>query len=130
MSATTASSLAPSATGEESFFGWVTQLVHAHRGRLAGIVQREGVRADDALDCVQEAFLSFLQLPQAPQLVGRPDDSARMLVILARNLARNRRRRHDYARPHLVDDATLLSLEDDGMSADDVIAMAERRAMA
>src|SRR3974377_2442067 len=108
MSATTASSLAPSATGEESFFGWVTQLVHAHRGRLAGIVQREGVRADDALDCVQEAFLSFLKLPQARLLVGSPEDSAKLLAIRARNIARNRRRRHDYAKPHIVDEEIVL----------------------
>src|SRR5277367_933134 len=94
----------------DSFYDWVTLLVHRHRARLARVVRREGVRADDALDCVQEAFLSFLNLPQARLLVGRPDDSARMLIILARNIARNRRRRHDYARPHIVDDATIEEL--------------------
>ncbi len=52
-----------------------------------------------------------------------------MLIILARNIARNRRRRHDYARPHLADDATVLSLASDAMSADEVIAVAEQRAM-
>jgi RNA polymerase sigma-70 factor (ECF subfamily) len=113
----------------DSFKSWVTLLVHRHRARLARVVRREGVRADDALDCVQEAFLSFLNLPQARLLVGRPDDSARMLIILARNIARNRRRRHDYARPHIVDDAVIEGLPSDALSADEVVATAEQHAI-
>jgi RNA polymerase sigma-70 factor, ECF subfamily len=113
----------------DGFHGWVTALVHQHRARLARAVRREGVRAEDALDCVQEAFLSFLNLPQARLLVGLPDDSARMLSILARNIARNRRRRHDYARPHIVDEAAVEDLASDAASADEVVASAERHAM-
>lgn len=120
---------APAARATESFYGWVTAMVHRHRARLARVVRREGVRADDALDCVQEAFLSFLDLPQARLLVGLPDDSARLLVILARNIARNRRRRHDYARPHLADDATIHALPANAASADEVVAAAERHAL-
>ena len=115
-----------SARLEESFFGWVSELVHGHRGRLARIVQREGVREEDALDCVQEAFVSFLQLPQARLLVGMPEDSAKLLTILARNIARNRRRRHDYAKPHLVDE----ELGAEGPSADELVALAEQHALA
>src|SRR5271170_1366825 len=113
----------------DSFYGWVTLLVHRHRARLARVVRREGVRADDALDCVQEAFLSFLNLPQARLLVGLPNDSARMLIILARNIARNRRRRHDYARPHIVDDEAVEQLAGDATPVDEVIAAAEQHAM-
>jgi RNA polymerase sigma-70 factor, ECF subfamily len=127
--AAAALSHAASAGREESFFGWVTQLVHVHRGRLARIVQREGVRVDDALDCVQDAFLSFLKLPQARLLVGLPEDSAKLLAILARNIARNRRRRHDYARPHLVDDEIILGLPSDAASADEIVALAEQHAL-
>lgn len=112
------------------FHDWVTLLVHRHRARLARVVRREGVRAADALDCVQEAFVAFLNLPQARLLVDKPEDSAAMLVILARNIARNRRRRHDYLRPHVVDDATLQGLASDAASADEVIAAAERHALA
>jgi RNA polymerase sigma-70 factor, ECF subfamily len=114
---------------QDGFFGWVTLLVHQHRARLARVVRREGVRAEDALDCVQEAFLAFLNLPQARLLVGLKDDSARMLTILARNIARNRRRRHDYVKPHIVDDEMLLGLASDAASADDVIAVAEQYAL-
>src|SRR5262245_43030253 len=121
---------APAPTHEqESFFAWVTLLVHQHRARLARIVRREGVRADDALDCVQEAFLSFLNLPQARLLVGLQNDSARMLTVLARNIARNRRRRRDYLVPHIVDDEVLFGLASAAAPADHVIAMAEEYAL-
>ena len=115
---------------QDSFFGWITVLVHQHRARLTRVVRREGVRPDDALDCVQEAFLSFLNLPQARLLVGLQDDSARMLTILARNIARNRRRRHDYVKPHIVDDEVVLRLASDAASADDAIVVAEQHALA
>jgi len=115
---------------EESFFGWVTQLVHAHRERLARVVRREGVRASDALDCVQEAFVTFLALPQARLLVGMPEDSAKLLAILARNIARNRRRRHDHAKPHIADDELASELPSDMESADEIVALAEQHALA
>jgi RNA polymerase sigma-70 factor (ECF subfamily) len=114
----------------DGFFGWVTQLVHAHRARLSRLVVREGVRADDALDCVQEAFVSFLQLPQARLLVGSPDESARLLCTLARNIARNRRRRHDYARPHVVEEEIVHNLPSDALSSDEVVIQAEQHAIA
>jgi RNA polymerase sigma factor (sigma-70 family) len=115
---------------DETFFGWVTQLVHAHRGRLAQVVQWEGVRASDALDCVQEAFVSFLALPQARLLVEQPEDSARLLTILARNIARNRRRRHDYARPHVTAEELGSELPSRAASADEIVAQAEEHALA
>jgi RNA polymerase sigma-70 factor, ECF subfamily len=119
-----------SAKQPEGFFGWVTQLVHMHRARLSRLVVREGVRADDALDCVQEAFLSFLQLPQARLLVGSPEESARLLSTLARNIARNRRRRHDYARPHVVEEEIVHNLPSDALSSDEVVIQAEQQALA
>ena len=115
--------------GTEGFFGWVTALVHANRTRLVRVVRREGVRANDALDCVQETFLSFLSLPQARLLVGESEDSARMLSVLARNIARNRRRRHDYARPHVAVDASIEQIASTDDSADELIARAERHAL-
>jgi RNA polymerase sigma-70 factor, ECF subfamily len=113
----------------EGFFGWVTALVHANRAKLVRLVRREGVRADDALDCVQEAFSSFLNLPQARLVVGKPEDSARILSALARNIARNRRRRHDYARVHVPIEADVEQIASDADSADEVILKAERQAL-
>lgn len=111
------------------FLGWVTQLVHTHRGRLLRLMQREGLRAEDALDCVQDAFYSFLVLPQARLLVEAPEDSAKLLTVLARNLARNRRRRHDRARPHLGDAELLSALPADAATPDHLVAQSETYAL-
>ncbi len=107
---------------QPSFVAWVTRLVHDHRARLYRVARGEGLDAEDALDCVQDAFHGFLTLPTARLLVEAPDDSIALLTVLARNHARNRRRRHDRARPH--DDTV-----DDLAGAPDVeavVAAAER----
>ncbi len=81
--------------------------------------------AEDAFDVVQEAFGTFLTLPQAPALVDARDDSARLLTVLARNAARNRRRLAAVARPHDSDDAALDALPAPTPSVDELIAAAE-----
>ena len=115
---------------EDGFYAWVTTLVHEHRGKLVRLARREGVLAEDALDCVQEAFASFLALPQARLVVGHPADSARLLSVLTRNIARNRRRRHDYAQPHIVDDALVQDIPLDAPGADEIVSAAEQYALA
>ena len=45
---------------QPGFLEWVTRLVHTHRGRLYGLARREGLREEDSLDCVQDAFHTFL----------------------------------------------------------------------
>jgi RNA polymerase sigma-70 factor (ECF subfamily) len=120
-----------SAPGESGagFFDWVTRLVHQHRARLVRVVRREGLGAEDALDCVQDAFYGFLTLPQARMLVEEPDDSVKLLTVLAKNVARNRRRRHDRARPHLSDEITLEALPAGAPSADQAVAEAQEYAL-
>ena len=90
----------PVATG---LSGWTTALVHEHRERLARVARREGLVPEDAFDVVHDAFQLFLTLPDAPQLVGDVEGSRKLLVALVRNLARNRRRRAEVARPHVVE---------------------------
>jgi RNA polymerase sigma-70 factor (ECF subfamily) len=112
------------------FLEWVSQLVHAHRSRLAAVARGEGVLAEDALDCVQEAFTSFLVLPQARLLGDEPEDAAKILTVLTKNLARNRRRKHDRSRPHLSDEAVLGGLEAASETPDELVAAAEEFAAA
>jgi RNA polymerase sigma-70 factor (ECF subfamily) len=119
----------PAEESGSGFFDWVTRLVHEHRARLVRIARHEGLGAEDALDCVQEAFYGFLGLPQARALVEVPADSAKLLSVLARNVARNRRRRHDRSRPHLSDELTLEGLPDAGLSADETVAEAQEYAL-
>lgn len=107
------------------FLEWVTRLVHTHRGRLYRLARREGLREEDALDCVQDALHTFLLLPQARQLVESNDDSIKLLSVLVRNHARNRRRRHEIARAHDSGDETLTLLTAQAMPVDELIAQAQ-----
>jgi RNA polymerase sigma factor (sigma-70 family) len=116
----------PAAGGARpGFLEWVTRLVHTHRGRLYRVARQEGLREEDSLDCVQDAFHTFLLLPQARQLVESNDDSIKLLSVLVRNHARNRRRRHEIARPHDSDDATLAVLVADTLPVDELIGQAQ-----
>jgi RNA polymerase sigma-70 factor (ECF subfamily) len=111
------------------FLEWVTRLVHTHRRRLYGLARREGLREADSLDCVQDAFQTFLLLPQARQLVEADDDSIKLLSVLVRNHARNRRRKHETARPHDSGDEALALLSADMPPVDELIAQAEEFAL-
>jgi RNA polymerase sigma-70 factor (ECF subfamily) len=64
-------------------------------------------------------------LPQARQLVESNDDSLKLLSVLVRNHARNRRRRHEIARPHDSGDETLALLTAGALPVDELIAQAQ-----
>ena len=111
------------------FLDWTTRLVHTHRERLFRLARREGLRDEDSLDSVQDAFHTFLLLPQARQLVESSDDSIKLLSVLVRNHARNRRRRHEIARPHDSSDEAVSVLTAEAPPADELIAQAEEFAL-
>ena len=93
---------------------WVSVLARDHAGRLAALARREGVTANDALDVVQESFHTLLSRPDVQALRERPDDAARVLSAITRNAARNLRRRHHNAKPHVdVDEQALTAREPD-----------------
>ena len=83
-----------------AFAGWVSELARVHTRALSRVARAEGLSADDALDAVQEAFETFLELPEARSLVGREQDSRRLLSAVVRNAARNMRRRAFRRLPH------------------------------
>src|SRR4051794_3506906 len=64
-----ASDCACAGAGGGAFLGWVGELVHRHRGELAGVARAEGLTAEDAFDAVQDAFQTFIRLPAAHPLV-------------------------------------------------------------
>ena len=91
---------------------WIAGLARAHAGSLAGVARREGLTAADALDAVQDAFQTLLARPDASELRDRSDEAARLLVAIVRNAARNARKRHHRAKPHVdVDAAGLVASE-------------------
>lgn len=81
---------------------WISGLARSHAGRLAAIARREGVGAADALDVVQDAFYTLLRRPDVAGLRDRPEAARRVLAAITRNAARNLRRRHHRARPHVA----------------------------
>jgi len=108
------------------FTAWVERLAREHTRRLAGVAQRQGLTGEDAIDAVQEAFVTFLQLPQARSMADHGDDVFAFLGVIVRNAARNARRRHHRNRPHLpIEDNPL---PDDGTAADAWIERAEQHA--
>jgi RNA polymerase sigma-70 factor, ECF subfamily len=108
---------------EGTFTGWVDGLARSHARKLARVAAGQGLSGDDALDAVQEAFETFLGLPQARSLVQADDDAFALLAVIVRNAARNARRRHHRSRPHVTTEDTPLT--DHGTSVDTLIAEAE-----
>jgi RNA polymerase sigma-70 factor (ECF subfamily) len=87
---------------------WIAGLARDHAGKLAAIARHEGAGAIDALDVVQDAFHTLLGRPDIEALREKPDDAARVLGAIVRNAARNLRRRHYRAKPHVdVDEVDL-----------------------
>jgi RNA polymerase sigma-70 factor (ECF subfamily) len=109
----------------EAFLEWVARLVHDHRLALVGVARHEGLGPEDAFDAVQEAFQTFLTMPEARPLLEQPEESRKLLVAVTRNVARNRRRLHANARPHTSDPTVLEDLAADAAGVEDTIAAAE-----
>jgi len=87
---------------------WIAGLARDHAGKLAAVARREGLGPSDALDVVQDAFHMLLGRADHAALRTRPDDAARLLAVIVRNAARNLRRRHHHAKPHVeLDEAAL-----------------------
>ncbi len=117
----------PGQTERATFLDWVGRLVHQHRTWLARLARREGLAPEDAFDAVQEAFHTFIILPRARALVEEPDHARRLLAVLTRNVARNRRRLHAVARPHATDPQLLEGLPAETASVEEAIAAAEEQ---
>ena len=116
----------PDATTNGAFTGWTERLAREHTMSLARVALREGVGAEDAIDAVQEAFITFLVLPQARALCENQRESFALLSVIVRNAARNMRKRHDRSRPHV--EIAELDVADPEPSVDDLIAVAETHA--
>ena len=121
-----AAPLAPAASDEDRLFSrQVTRLVHDHRTQLARVARHEGLSAEDAFDAVQEAFSAFLVLPQSRVLVYAPEEARRFLSAITRNVARNARRLHATARPHVTEPAVVEAMPDDHPAPDEGLSRAD-----
>lgn len=101
----------------------LTELIRAERGAFVRAARREGLSEEDSVEIAQDALSTFLSILQRGEA---PDDATRWaayVMTIAKNAARNRRRRHHVARPHVaMDDAEPAS---EGASAEELLAEAE-----
>jgi RNA polymerase sigma-70 factor (ECF subfamily) len=107
---------------------WISALVRRHRIRLLVLATRRGVPADLAFDCVQDALVTFLAMPEARALAARDEECARLLSTLVGNAARTLRRRVRAARARARDDVPVDALAGAGVTADEWLAGAETAA--
>lgn len=78
----------------------VADLARREGPRLAAQARAQGLSAEDAFDCVQDALCTFLGMSRQGRLPTDEDEWAPLLAGVVRNTARNRRRRHFLAQPH------------------------------
>ncbi len=102
----------------------LSRLVRAERSALAAQARAEGVTPEDAIDCVQEGLCTLLAQGRRGALPREPREWGSLLAGMVRNAARNRRRRHDRARPHDDLDAHPLAGSDTAPT-DELLARAE-----
>jgi RNA polymerase sigma-70 factor (ECF subfamily) len=101
----------------------LTELIRAHRGNFVRAARREGLSPEDAVECVQEALSTFFQALRREQAPTDPSEWPAYVTTVAKNVARNRRRRHHVALPHdALEDASPPS---DEASVEELMAQAE-----
>jgi RNA polymerase sigma-70 factor (ECF subfamily) len=111
------------AVHEEDVLAALDRVVRAQRADLTALARREGLGAEDALDCVHDAFCTFLQRALRGDLPADPAAHTSFLAGIVRNTARNKRRRHHLARAHHALDAVEPS--SDAPSTETLVAHAE-----
>lgn len=80
----------------------LTRLARDERGVLIAAARSEGLRPEEAVETVQDALCTFLS--SSPSATSEAHVRATLLTMV-RNAARNARRRHHRALPHLpIDD--------------------------
>jgi RNA polymerase sigma-70 factor, ECF subfamily len=122
MSIVMASTPAPPAPALDPWQG-LSLFVLQHRAALVSVGVREGLRAEEALECVQDALCTWLVQRQREPEPAHGEWLA-TLKRMVRNAARNGRRKHHRLRPHLaIDDEVQLVAESAG--ADQLLSAAE-----
>ncbi|MFO0741311.1 MAG: sigma-70 family RNA polymerase sigma factor [Labilithrix sp.] len=103
-----------------------TDFIRANRGAIVRAAQREGLSAEDAVECAQEALAKHLLLIHRGDAPAASDEWLPYVTTIAKNTARNRRRRHDVSMPHTVidEDAATVALTQHA-TAEDLLAEAE-----
>ena len=90
----------PEAPSQPDVLTLLSDLARQGRSDLVRLARREGASPEDAVECVQDALCTFLQVAQMKQLPADAAEWSPYLTGIVRNAVRNKRRRHHVARPH------------------------------
>lgn len=101
----------------------IATLARTRRSALAAAARAEGLSPEDAVDCVQEGFCALFTTARRGEAPDTDEALFALVVTRVRNLARNRRRRHFVARPHVALDDH--EARDETPAADEAMAHAE-----
>jgi RNA polymerase sigma-70 factor (ECF subfamily) len=85
-------------------------LLREQRGALVAAARDEGMQAEEAVECVQEALVTWLRAERDGTLPEAYGQRAAAAFTMVRNAARNARRRHHRRMPHVP-------VEDEGPGA-------------
>ena len=106
----------------------LARLVQVNRGRLLALARRRGLAPEEAFDCVQEAFQTYLRIATTRSIGDEPEDGARLLAAIVLNGVRTRLRRNAIARQRAASEGAVDALRDGHLPADELLAHAEDRA--
>jgi RNA polymerase sigma-70 factor, ECF subfamily len=88
----------------------LSRIVRQERGALVAVARSEGLDAEEAVECVQDALATFLSREETVQL--DPQHEIASLKTIVRNAARNFRRAHRRRMPHApIEDGVLPAID-------------------
>jgi RNA polymerase sigma-70 factor, ECF subfamily len=116
----------PMSASSSSSLDSIARLAREHRAALSAAARAEGLAPEDAVDAVQEAICTMLAKAGEHSLPAAPHEWGPYLLGVVRNTARNRRRLHAIAKPHVgLEVSTGAELRDDEPLAEEALARAE-----
>ena len=89
-----------SAAPAEDQLDLLTRTVRSQRAELVRVARHEGLGPEDAVDCVHDALITFLNLTETGLRTVEESAIPAYLAGIVRNAARNKRRLHHLAKPH------------------------------
>jgi len=102
----------------------LSRIARRERGALSAVARSEGLDAEEALECLQDALCTFLSRERSEVAAMDDDHAVASVRTIVRNAARNFRRRHRRRLHHEAVDAAH-DLPGGAPNAEELLAHAE-----